>query len=167
MICFYNSGIPDWLGRYFTLELVPSSIMLERLGSFCVGGGMACPGELIYPHLSVFPIVFSSAMCFAQAAHDEAVSRASLDSPQQIFHLHRPAPHHTVDWPTVLPYADNCNVVGSSATKVQEAKDSVVSSLRSGSLLVHEELEVTSLADALAVRLDGLDLLVRPTPKRL
>ena len=69
--------------------------MLEQLGRFCVDSETVRPGELIQPHLSVLPMSFGWAMYFAQAVHDEAVSRASLVSPQQIFHFQRPAPHHT------------------------------------------------------------------------
>ena len=116
--------------------------------------------------MSVLPVGFSWAMCFAQAVHEEAVNQASLVSSRQVFHSHRPAPLHTTASPTVLPYADHCNVVGSSALKVQETKDSVAAALRLRRLPVHEELEAASSADPLGVHLDGVDLLVRPTSKR-
>ena len=82
-------------------------------------------------NLSVLPMGLSWAMYFAQAVRDEAVSQASLVSPRQVFHFHRPAPLETANSPTILPpYSDNCNVVGISAIKVQETKDSVAAKLR-------------------------------------
>ncbi|CAE7196525.1 AMY1.1, partial [Symbiodinium necroappetens] len=79
----------------------------------------------------------------------------------------KPAPDLSNGEPVLLPYADNLNVAGIDARKVQIAKDGAVSRLRRLGFLVHEEIDAVDAVDSLGFRIDGKRGLVTPIPERL
>ncbi|CAE7708857.1 AMY1.1 [Symbiodinium sp. CCMP2592] len=79
----------------------------------------------------------------------------------------KPAPDLSSGEPVLLPYADNLNVAGTDARKVQIAKDGAVSRLRRLGFLVHEEIDAVDTVDSLGFRIDGKRGLVTPIPERL
>ena len=61
----------------------------------------------------------------------------------------KPCPDLSDGSPIILPYADNLNVAGTSAEKVQEVKDKVVDRLRQLGFRVHEEIDAQHTCQSL------------------
>ena len=55
-----------------------------------------------------------------------------------------------------MPYADNLNVAGTYAARVQQVKDAVVKQLRSLGLRVHEEMDAHHTCQSLGFMIDGI-----------
>ena len=68
--------------------------------------------------------------------------------------------------PILIPYADNLNVVGTCAAKVQAAKDQVAERLREVGFRVHEEEDASHCAQALGFVIDGKAAEIQPIAKR-
>ena len=66
-----------------------------------------------------------------------------------------------------MPYADNLNIAGANARRVQEVKDKAVARLKEVGLVVHEELDACSTAQSLGFMVDGRVGEVVPVPDRL
>lgn len=67
----------------------------------------------------------------------------------------------------MIPYADNLNVTGISAQRVQEVKDLIVKKLRDTGFRVHEETEAQSTVQSLGFLVDGITGTIQPVPERL
>eukprot|EP00972_Heterocapsa_arctica_P075035 11073644-Heterocapsa_arctica.AAC.1 len=107
--------------------------------------------------MSVLPMGFSWAMYFSQKAHEAAIAEVPKILSSQFVSQGRPAPEAGPKIPpAVLAYADNDNFFGCDKDAVQVLKDQVVTLLRARSLPVREELDASSVAVVLGVKIDGM-----------
>lgn len=121
----------------------------------------------IWPRLRVVPMGWSWAMYFAQRAHQHLCLQATGLGMDRVLVEGRPSPDLSDSEVALIPYADNLNVTGISAQRVQEVKDLIVKKLRDTGFRVHEETEAQSTVQSLGFLVDGITGTIQPVPERL
>ena len=160
---FYALGLPEDLQPFFCLPGIP----VEMLEHFGVPGQQRVgleDAEVCFPMLQVVPMGWNWAMWVAQRVHQHQSMIASNLSLDRILVDKTPAPDLSDGTPVLIPYADNLNVAGTDACKVQDVKDKVVAHLRGLGFKVHEELDACMVANSLGFRIDGELGTVQPIP---
>ena len=163
---FYALGLPEDLQPFFCLPGIP----VEMLEHFGVPGQQRVgleDAEVCFPMLQVVPMGWNWAMWVAQRVHQHQSMIASNLSLDRILVDKMPAPDLSDGTPVLIPYADNLNVAGTDACKVQDVKDKVVAHLRGLGFKVHEELDACMVANSLGFRIDGELGTVQPIPEKL
>ena len=163
---FYALGLPEDLQPLFCLPGIPG-YMLEQLGVPVDQRAGLDDADVCFPMLQVVPMGWNWAMWLAQRVHQHQSMVASGLSLDRILVDKMPAPDLADGTPVLIPYADNLNVAGISAEKVQQVKDRVVCHLRGLGFKVHEELDACTVANSLGFRIDGELGTVQPIPEKL
>lgn len=164
---FYSLQLPVSLRPLFSMPAVPNYFARQLIGGADHGGLVSDEGW-IYPMLRVVPMGWSWAMWLSQRVHQYQSQLGAGVSEDRVLVDGKPCPDLSSGEVLLLPYADNLNVAGIDAEKVQKAKDSAVSRLRAIGLIVHEELDACSTAQrSLGFLIDGKAGRVTPVPARL
>ena len=157
---FYSIGLPEELRGFFCVPSIP----IADLG-LDLSEGYEGVTE-VFPFLTVVPMGWSWAMWIAQRIHQHQACLALDIPPSQVLADGRPPPSLVGGTPAIIPYAENLNVCGTDRTRVQQAKDAVVSRLRAVGFRVHEEEDANPVAQALGFVLDGERGEIRPVTHR-
>lgn len=163
---FYSLQLPASLRPLFSMPAVPNYFARQLIGG-AEHGGLVSDEGWIYPMLRVVPMGWSWAMWLSQRVHQYQSQLGAGVSEDRVLVDGKPCPDLSSGEVLLLPYADNLNVAGIDAEKVQKAKDSAVSRLRAIGLIVHEELDACSTAQSLGFLIDGKAGRVTPVPARL
>ena len=163
---FYSLELPESLCHLFCLPAIPHHL-LQVWGLPPSAIPSADSRGWVFPHLKAIPMGWSWAMWIAQRCHQQIAMAASGLGPERVLVEGRPCPDLSSGEPIILPYADNLNVAGTNAERVQEVKDSVVAELRRLGFRVHEELDAHHTCQSLGFLIDGLSGTICPIPERL
>ena len=167
---FYRLGIPLALGEYFSLPAIVPEMLQDAMGHMPpeVADLLDTHEAPVYPCMAVLPMGFSWAFHLAHQAHTHLASRALPEVKLLRDRTAAPRLRSTGgDGPTaMLIYADNNNHVGIDRDAVQSDQDAVMGVLHACGLDTHDVEAPSSLAESLGVRIDGLNGVVGPTPKR-
>ncbi|CAE7219985.1 ANK1 [Symbiodinium sp. CCMP2592] len=157
---FHSIGLPPGLRPYFALPAVQAN---DLTGHIPLLEGFQ--GK-VYPCMCVVPMGWSWSMWVAQRIHQHQAAIALQCGPDQVLVDGRPPPDLEKGQPVLIPYADNMNVCGIDAVRVQWAKDCVANRLREVGFRVHEEENASTRAQALGFIIDGERGQVQPIPAR-
>ena len=163
---FYSLALPESLRDLFCLPAVPATLLKDwqipqdSIPEFDDGGW-------VYPRLRAVPMGWSWAMWISQRAHQHIALQASGLGVERLLVEGRPCPDLSRGEAILIPYADNLNVAGTDAERVQSIKDSVVNELRRLGFRVHEETDSCTLAQSLGFLIDGAAGVILPIPERL
>ena len=163
---FFSLELPPDLKSLFCLPSVEHSILQDLKID---PGAMPAPTPegLTFPRLKVVPMGWSWAMWVAQRVHQQISLISSGLGEDRVLVEGKPCPDLSQGEPIIIPYADNLNVAGADADRVQQAKDRVVAALRQLGFRVHEEMDAQSTAQSLGFFIDGLNGIICPIPERL
>ena len=120
-----------------------------------------------YPRLRAIPMGWNWAMWLSQRVHQFLALEASGLSEDRLLVEGRPCPDLSDGCPALIVYADNLNVCGTNAERVQAVKDAIVARLRLEGLRVHEETDACSFCQSLGFLIDGKNGIITPIPERL
>lgn len=163
---FYSLALPSSLQSLFCLPSLPRS----KVAAWGVNSSdlpEASSSGWVWPRLRVVPMGWSWAMYFAQRAHQHLCLQATGLGMDRVLVEGRPAPDLSDSEVALIPYADNLNVTGICAQRVQEVKDLIVKKLRDTGFRVHEETEAQSTVQSLGFLVDGVTGTIQPVPERL
>ena len=163
---FYSLELPPTLQPLFCLPALPIDFV-QDWGFAELRQHTGDLEGLIFPMLRVVPMGWSWAMWLAQRAHQHLCLEASGLGLERIVVEGKPSPGMADGEVILIPYADNLNVAGTCAKRVQEVKDKIVAHLREVGFRVHEELEACSIGQSLGFLVDGARGIVAPVPERL
>lgn len=166
---FYRLGISKSLGEYFCFPAIDPVLLRDELGEV--------PQEVqrlaheavapIFPHMRVLPMGFSWAFHLAHQAHVELARRTLPTTP--LIRDREMLPRMGGDKgcnDAMLIYADNNNHIGTNMDSVNSQHQSMLRALSKEGLATHDLVSATTLAESLGVRIDGMNAMVTPTPKR-
>ena len=163
---FYSLQLPEELRPLFSLPAVPAETLHRWQVPRSSWNGDE-QGGWVFPMLRVVPMGWSWAMYVAHRAHQhQALIGSGLDV-SRVLVDNQPAPDLSSGEPVLLPYADNLNVAGLDASRVQVVKDAAVRRLREVGFLVHEEMDACDEAQSLGFYINGREGYVAPVPDRL
>ena len=163
---FYSLALPSSLQSLFCLPPLPrSEVMAWGVSSPDLPEALS--SGWLWPRLRVVPMGWSWAMYFAQRAHQHLCLQATGLGVDRVLVEGRPSPDLSDSEVALIPYADNLNVTGISAQRVQEVKDLIVKKLRDIGFRVHEETEAQSTVQSLGFLVDGVTGTIQPVPERL
>lgn len=163
---FYSLALPSSLQSLFCLPALPRS-EVATWGINSTDLPETSSSGWIWPRLRVVPMGWSWAMYFAQRAHQHLCLQATGLGMDRVLVEGRPSPDLSDSEVALIPYADNLNVTGISAQRVQEVKDLIVKKLRDTGFRVHEETEAQSTVQSLGFLVDGITGAIQPVPERL
>ena len=165
---FYSLALPTALQPLFCLPAIRFGLLQEWgiTGLEAMSQGGSAQEGLVFPMVQVVPMGWSWAMWLAQRAHQNISLIASGLPVDHVVVEGRPVPDLTDGNPVIIPYADNLNVAGTNACKVQLVKDAVVEALRGYGFRVHEELDASSTAQSLGFLIDGKQGVLTPVPDK-
>lgn len=163
---FFSLELPSELKPLFCLPAV-DHVLLQDLKIEAGLMPSPTPEGLTFPRLKVVPMGWSWAMWVAQRVQLQISLIASGLGEDRILVEGRPCPDLSQGDPIIIPYADNLNVAGTDADRVQKAKDQVVAALRRLGFRVHEEMDAQNTAQSLGFFIDGLNGVICPIPERL
>ena len=165
---FYRLQIPKDLGEFFAFPPIDACMLKDVLGYVPdevrdLAGSEEAP---IFPHMRVLPMGFSWAFHLAHEAHKTLACRtlpsASLLEDRRAAPVMSKARTNSA----MLIYADNNNHLGVTRDRVESDQGRVLEALHEHGLDTHDHVYCTSLAESLAVRIDGLGGTVGPTAAR-
>ena len=122
---FYSLALPDELRDLFCMPAVPSHL-LQECGLAASDVASLESGGWSYPRLRAVPMGWNWAMWISQQAHQNIALQASGLDVNRLLVEGKCCPDLSTGEVILVPYADNLNVAGVNAERVQHVKDSIV-----------------------------------------
>lgn len=162
---FFRLGLPESVGKFFSLPPVPDYLVASLCGSEFVRSGIV--GRDWHPLFKVCPVGFSWSFFFAQRVHTEMIRRSGAVLTSNILVDGQPVPRLEGDTVLSLPYCDNVHCMGTSAAAVDHSLTLIIAEFERHKMSAHEISSASPVIQAPGVVFDGSIGRVEPTRERL